>query len=45
MPDEPTEEDRSLAFKTQICKVKTTLLKKGLAKQKNLLSAKKKDLL
>ena len=45
MPDEPTEEDQSLASKVQICRVKINSLKKGLAKHKNLLSAKKKDLL
>ena len=45
MPDEPTKEDESLASKAQICRVKTNSLKKGLARHKNLLSAKKKDLL
>lgn len=45
MSDEPTEEERDLSAKVNIAKVKTGVLKKGLTKEKNQLSAKKKDLL
>lgn len=43
MPDDPSSDDQSLASKANIAKVKTTAMKKGLAKQKNIISAKKKD--
>lgn len=45
MPDEPNPEEQALVSKAQISKVKTGTLKNGLAKQKNLISAKKKDLI
>ena len=38
--DEPSPSERA-----QIAKVKTAGMKKGLAKEKNLLAAKKKDIL
>ena len=44
MLDEPTLEEQSLATTCTIAKNKTAALKKGLAKQKNLLAARKKDL-
>lgn len=42
MPDERSPEEQCLVTKASIAKVKTAT---GLAKQKNSLSAKKKDLL
>ena len=45
MSDEPSDEELALANKAQVAKVKTSWLKKGLAKEKNILAAKKKDLL
>jgi hypothetical protein len=45
IPDEPNQEQQALVSKAQIAKTKTASLKKGLAKQKTLLSAKKKDLI
>ena len=41
MPDELTEEDERLSAKANVVSVKTSFLKKGLARQKNLLAAKK----
>lgn len=41
MPDELSPEDERLAARANIAKAKTAAMKKGLAKHKNLLSAKK----
>ena len=43
VPDEPSPEDQTLANKATIAKTKTCAMKKGLAKRKNLMAAKKKD--
>jgi len=45
MPDDPSEEELILIAKANVAKVKTQGMKKGLAKKKNMLSARKKDLL
>ena len=43
--NQPSPDEKSLASMVQIAKEKTGALKKGLAKQKNLLAAKKKQLI
>lgn len=43
MPDDTMPEEQALAAKANIAKVKTTGMKKGLARDKNLISAKKRD--
>ena len=45
MPDEPSSEEQALVSKANIAKVKTGAMKKGLAREKNQILAKKKDLL
>ena len=45
MPDEPSAEEQTLVSKANVAKVKTGAMKKGLAREKNLISAKKKDIL
>ena len=45
MPEEPSPEEQSLVAKTNIAQVKTLAMKKGLARQKNLISARKKDVI
>ena len=42
MPDELTEEDERLSAKANVATVKASFLKKGLARQKNLLAEKKR---
>jgi hypothetical protein len=44
MSDDPTPEEQSLASKATIAMTKTSAMKKGLAQEKNLIAAKKKDL-
>ena len=41
--DELTEEDERLSAKANVASVKTSFLKKGLERQKNLLASKKKE--
>ena len=43
MPEELTEDDERLSAKANVASVKTSFLKKGLARQKNLLAARKKE--
>jgi hypothetical protein len=43
MPDDPSVEEQALASRANIAAVKTKAMKKGFAKQKNLVAAKKKD--
>lgn len=45
MPDDPSEQQLALTAKANVAKVKIAGMKKELAKKKNLVSAKKKDLL
>lgn len=45
MPDDTTDEEQALASKANIASVKTKTKKKGLAKEKSCISAKKKDVL
>ena len=44
MSDDLTPEQERLSARASVAQVKTSLLKKGLARQKNLLAAKKKDI-
>ena len=41
--DELTEEDERLSAKANVASVKTSFLKKGLERQKNLLASKKEE--
>lgn len=43
MPEQLSDEQEKIAARVSVAKVKTSGMKKGLAKQKNMLSAKKKD--
>ena len=45
MSDDPMEEELALIAKANAAKVKTQGMKKGLAKKKNMLAAKKKVIL
>ncbi len=43
MPDDPSPGEQAMVAKVSIATVKTGAMKKGLAKEKNLLCAKKRD--
>lgn len=45
MPDDPSEAELALSSKASMAKVKTQGMKKGLSKKKNMISARKKDVL
>lgn len=45
MSNDPTPEEKALAGKINIVRLKTGGMKKGLTKKKNLIAAKKKDLI
>ena len=45
MSEDPSEEELVLVAKANATKVKTQGLKKGLARQKNMLAARKRELL
>jgi hypothetical protein len=43
IPDETTDKEQALASKANIATIKTKAMKKGFAKRKNLIAARKKD--
>ena len=43
LPEELSEDQQKLVSRTTVVKIKTSSMKKGLAKQKNMLSARKKE--